>query len=222
MTLRRPRGFTAVELAIVLGIVAVLSAAAWASLSRLRPRARLAGSATELRSLLYGARQAALATGHDVVVMLFPRFGGPEGTGKIVVYEDGDFALFNPAAPLNFDGYDPGQPAAGPRSQVISTHDFPPTVVVGPAGGAGTGAALVAPLAGIPIDVDCSFCGNQADRRGAIRFDPRGRAFFHPANGLPQAGVRGGSLSLASERLQGQVTLVVLSSTGAARTIVNR
>ncbi len=63
MTLRRPRGFTAVELAIVLGIVAVLAATAWASLSRLRPRARLAGSATELRSLLYGARQALRGVG---------------------------------------------------------------------------------------------------------------------------------------------------------------
>jgi len=215
---RRPeseRGFTLVELAVTIAIVLVLAGLAWSGLSRLRPRARLADASSELVALVHGARQQALASGHDVVVMFFPQFAGPESTGRVVVYEDGDFSLFNAAATPNFAGYDPATAAHGPRSDVVATYDLPPSVVIGPATGAGFGAALPAPLDGIAIDLDCSFCATTSDRRGAIRFDSRGRASFFSTNGLPLANQRGGTLSLAAPDVDGQRSLIVTSGTGS-------
>jgi prepilin-type N-terminal cleavage/methylation domain-containing protein len=211
----RTRGFTVVELVLVVSIVAVLAALAYVSFGRLRPRARLADATNELVAIVHGARQHALATGHDVVVMVFPQFAGPDSTGRVVVYEDGDFALLNSAATPNFGGYDPASPQAGPRSEVLVTYDLPRSVVVGPTAGAGAGSTMPAPLAGIAIDVDCSFCATTGDRRGAIRFDPRGRATFYSANGVPLANQVGGTLSLAAPETDGQRTLVVTSGTGS-------
>ena len=71
---RRPlRGFTMIELAIVLAISAVITALAWSNIWRLRPRAQLADASSEIVALVHGARQHALATGNDVVVMIFPQ-----------------------------------------------------------------------------------------------------------------------------------------------------
>ena len=215
MARRRARGFTMVEVMTVVGIAAVLAVLAYSSFSRLRPRARLADASNELVALVHGARQHALATGNDVVVMVFPQYAGPDSTGRVVVYEDGDFALFGATSTPNFAGYDPAVAVAGPRSDVLVTYDLPRTVVVGPATGAGTGTAMPAPLAGIPIDVDCSFCATGGDRRGAIRFDARGRASFFSGNGLPIANQLGGTLSLAAPEVDGQRTLVVTAGTGS-------
>ncbi len=90
--------------------------------------------------------------------------------------------------------------------------------MVGPSAGAGSSAALVAPMAAIPINVDCSFCKADGDRRGAIRFDSRGRASFYSGNtglGQPAANVVGGSLSLAAPEVGGQRTIIVTSGTGS-------
>jgi prepilin-type N-terminal cleavage/methylation domain-containing protein len=212
---RKPRGFTFVELAVVVAIIVTLGLLAWTSVGRLRPRARLADASSELAAMVHGARQLALTSGHDVVVMVFPQYAGPESTGRIVVYEDGDFSLLNPSAAPNFESYDPNVLAHADRSDIVATLDLPRSIVIGPSTGAGPGTALSAPLDGIPIDVDCSFCGALSDRRGAIRFDPRGRAFFHDRNGPSLANQRGGSLSLASPEMQGQRTLIVTSGTGS-------
>jgi len=65
-------GFTLIELAIVVAIMAALAAIAWSNIWRLRPRAQLADASSELVALVHGARQHALATGNDVAVMVFP------------------------------------------------------------------------------------------------------------------------------------------------------
>jgi len=215
---RTHHGFTLVELAVVLAIAATIAALAWSNLWRLRPRAQMADASNELVALVHGARQHALATGNDVVVMVFPQFAIRGGTGRVIVYEDGNANFFADASPLNFAGYNPAVLAAGDRSSVIADYDLPRNVVVGPAAGAGAASALVAPLAGIPINVDCSFCRADGDRRGAIRFDSRGRAFFYGGNtglGQPAANVVGGSLSLAAPEVAGQRTLIVTSGTGS-------
>ena len=216
---RRPDlGFTLVELAVVMAIAATIGALAWANLWRLRPRAQMADASNEVVALVHGARQHALATGNDVVVMVFPRFALRGSTGRVIVYEDGNANFFADGSPLNFAAYDPAVLAAADRSSVISSYDLPTNVIVGPAAGAGPASALVAPLAGIPINVDCSFCMAGGDRRGAIRFDSRGRAFFYSGNtgvGQPAANVQGGSVSLAAPEVDGQRTLLVTSGTGS-------
>jgi prepilin-type N-terminal cleavage/methylation domain-containing protein len=218
---RTLRGFTLIEMAIVLAISAVIAALAWSNIWRLRPRAQLADASSELVALVHGARQHALATGNDVVVMVFPQYATPRSSGKVIVYEDGNASLLTEGSALTFDGYDPAALRAGDRSQVVAEYDLPRNVVVGPALGAGSTDVLVAPLAGIPINIDCSFCKADGDRRGAIRFDSRGRAYFYSGNGQPAANVVGGSLSLAAPEVGGQRTLIVTSGTGSV-TLRNR
>jgi prepilin-type N-terminal cleavage/methylation domain-containing protein len=213
------RGFTLVELAVVVAIVCVVAALAGASLARLRPRAHLANTASELQALLRGARQAALASGRDVVVMFFPSAVTPEGTGRVIVYEDGTFDFFSDAPAVNFDDYDPLVLRVGARGDVLSTLDFPASVGVGPANGLGASATLNAPYDGIVVSRDCSFCRPDGDRRGAVRFDGRGRATFHQANGAP-APSKGASVSVTSPELGGDTRmLIITSSTGAVRAV---
>jgi len=221
---RAHHGFTLIELVVVVAIAAAIAGLAWTNLWRLRPRAQMADASSELVALVHGARQHALATGNDVVVMVFPQFAIGGSTGRVIVYEDGDTTFLTDGSPLNFAGYNPAVLAHGVRSSVVADYDLPRNVVVGPATGAGAASALVAPLAGIPINVDCSFCMAGGDRRGAIRFDSRGRAFFYSGNtgvGQPAANVVGGSLSLAAPEVAGQRTLVVTSGTGSV-TLHNR
>lgn len=216
---RQERGFTLIEGAVAIAIIAVLAALAWSNLGRLRPRSSLVSAGLELQSLIHGARQSALSTGHDVAVLVFPVYPGPLGTGRVIVYEDGNFDFFSAAAAVNFDGYNPASPAAGSRSQVLTTMDLPAGITVGPLTGMGTSAVLPAPLAGIDVTKDCSFCGALVDRRGAIKFDARGRVSFYGSNGAPSLG--GGSLSLTSTDVGGQRTLVITPTTGSVRAIYN-
>jgi prepilin-type N-terminal cleavage/methylation domain-containing protein len=179
---RSTRGFTLVELAVVIAIIAALTTVAFTNLWRMRPRARLADASSEIVALLHGARQRALATGHDVVVMVFPAYAGPDSTGRVLVYEDGDFSLLTTGATPNLASYVPGVISHGPMSDVVATFDLPPSVVMGAS--SSPPAAFVAPFAGVPVNVDCSFCaGTGSARRGAIRFDARGRAFLYSTTG---------------------------------------
>jgi len=215
---RTTHGFTLIELAVVMVIILVIGALAWSNLWRLRPRAQLADASSELVALVHGARQHALATSNDVVVMVFPQYASNGSTGRVIVYEDGDTNFLTESSPLNFGGYDPAVLRHGLRSSVVADYDLPRNVVIGPVAGAGAAAALVAPLAGIPINVDCSFCEAGGVRKGAIRFDSRGRAFFYSGNtgaGGPAPNVVGGSLSLAAPEVGGQRTLIITSGTGS-------
>jgi prepilin-type N-terminal cleavage/methylation domain-containing protein len=220
---RRQRGFTLIEMAVVVAIIAVVAGLAIASFSRQRPRAHLASATAELHSLIHGARQTALSTGHDVVVMVFPRFATSSGTGRVVVYEDGDFDFFTAGAAggMDFERFDPTGRRAGGRSQVLEVFDLPAGVAFGASPGAPS--SLPAPLNGIDISLDCTFCGVLSDHRGAIRFDGRGRAWFHGANGVAPT-VAGAALNVTSagtDAVQGQRTLVITPITGSVRLISN-
>jgi prepilin-type N-terminal cleavage/methylation domain-containing protein len=215
---RTARGFTLVEMAVVVAIAGTLAVLAWTNLWRLRPRAQLADASSELVALVHGARQHALATGNDVAVMFFPTYSEAGGTGRVIVYEDGNADFFLDTGAVNFASYDPAVLRRGSRSTIVADYDLPRNVVIGPASGAGPSATLVAPLAALPINVDCSFCAGGGDRRGAIRFDSRGRASFYSANtgmGQPAVNVVGGSVSLTAPEVAGQRSLLVTSGTGS-------
>ena len=227
----RAAGFTIIELAIVLAVVAILSAAAVTSLSRGKTRASLLGATTELASLLHQARQTALGTGTPVAVLLYKGYSAPGSlsTGYVIVYQDACFDFFSGGATcgVTYATYDPAVLAFGTsgttKSAVLDTMTLPRGVIVGPANGMGTGTTLRAPIAGIPVDVDCSFCGTTG---GAVVFDASGQASFYSLAGGSQTGplaVNGGaSVSLGYDTavtpdLTGQRTLVILSASGVVR-----
>ncbi len=220
---RRRAGFTLIEMMVTVAIMGIIVALATVSLQRARPRANLAGAAVDLQALLHGARQQALASGQNVAVMVFPGYSpGGDVVGRIVVYQDGDGTLFDATSADSIDGYDPAVLKCGPNSEIVSTLDLPPAVRIGPAVGMGATAKLVAPWTSVPVNLDCTFCdGAGAARRGAVVFDPRGRASFYSKAGVALA-VDGGSVSLQVPSLGAEVrTLAVGASTGAVTSFDN-
>jgi prepilin-type N-terminal cleavage/methylation domain-containing protein len=229
-TFRKARGFTLIELVVVLALVAVIAAVTALSMSRARPRATLGGAATELRGLLHQARQQALVSGADVWVMIFPGVSGEANSlGRVVVYQDALFNFFNQASAVHFGSYDPLALGGALdvngnlKGEVIESINLPRGVVFGPAAGMGTSAKLVAPFDTIPVTSECTFClGAGAARRGAVVFDYRGRARFYGADGQPSV-VDGGSISLTAPDLQGATPLVrllaITATTGSLQSV---
>lgn len=221
------RGFTLLEMLTAVAVIGIVAAMAIFGFGRQKVRSGLAGATVELQSLLHGARQNALASGYPTVVMVFPAFTTTGGAtaGRIVIYEDHEGTLFNAAATVNFGGYNPAAPVAGPLSQVIDTVDFPREVTVGPPDGQGSGVLMPAPFDRVPVNTACTFCGVD---RGAIAFDVRGQASFYSGNGAP-AFLQGGSISLhippspptpdtAANAISIR-TVAVVASTGAVRVL---
>jgi len=209
------RGFTMVELLVAVAIIGVVAAAGFSILSRGRPRASLASTASELHSIIHGARMTAVSTGHDVGVLIFP--GNATTQGRVFVYEDGNLDFFA-AGTVKFSDYDPTKRIAGSKSEILTVFDLPTGISFGPETGMGTGATLPAPLDGVVVTKDCSFCDAAATRRGAIRFDALGRASFYNKDGV-QAVEGGGAISLTAADITGSKVLAILASTGAVRLV---
>lgn len=228
MRARSLHGYTLLELAVVVAIVAILASMAHFALSRDRPRAALASTAAELQSLLHQARQSALASDTPVAVLFYPQYSAPSvsgSTGYVVVYQDACFDFFagGVRCGVSYGDYDPAVLAAGGASQVLDTMTLPRGITVGPATGMGPSATLKAPLQGVAVNVACAFCGTTG---GAVQFDPRGQATFFALSGstvTPYAPGGGASLSLgydgAVTDATGQRTLVILSGSGAVQAV---
>ena len=227
----KSRGFTLIELMIVVAVIVILSALAVANLWRLKPRADLAGATAELAALLHQARQTALQDGKPVAVIFYPGFsqnvGGYVSTGYVVMYEDAcyDFFTKSPACGVAFTDYaDPSKLKTGGQSKVIDTMTFPMNVVFAEAIEMASSKSLPAPLDKIPVDKGCTFCGTTA---GAAQFDAQGRVTFYSLDGTAQtelSNVGGYSLSLGFRQsiapIQGHRTLVIFSGSGMVQTIV--
>lgn len=143
----------------------------------------------------------------------------------MVVLQDVPGTFFTASAPTNFVAYVPGSERSlsdvGFAEGMTDFVDLPQRVEFGLDTGAG--GTMPAPYDRITI-AGCSFCGG-SDGRGAIRFDSRGRATFHNANGAP-LDLFGASFSIhvvtdvasTTSTDQGTRTLVLTSASGAVRT----
>ncbi|OFX24673.1 MAG: hypothetical protein A2V77_15740 [Anaeromyxobacter sp. RBG_16_69_14] len=197
---------------MTVAIAAILGALAYDGMSRTRPRANFNGVSAELQSLVHFARLHALAEGVSVAVLVYPQYRGEGSQGRIIVYQESTnpaWSLFNTAAALNFDNYDPAvlaaaaPPAPDLPATIVTTLDLSSGVNFGPDVGLAV-AALPFPYNGITTNVACSFCnaggtGTRANR-GAIVFNSRGQASFYSAAGNALA-VQGGSLSICGTDL---------------------
>jgi len=217
---RRYRGFTLLEMVVVLAIIMAVLVLVYGTSRRPRESAQLSSVVLDVRGVFAQARQEALTTGRDVAVMVFPDFPTPaRGTGRLIIYRDGDGDFFSNAGAVNFGGYNPTGTAAGPGSEVLEVLDLEAGARFGPVTGQGAGVTLPAPFSLLPVDSDCTFCDG-APRRGAVVFDHAGRARFQSGNGPPLAAPAGGSITVTSTTWTDEVrTLAVMASTGALRTI---
>jgi prepilin-type N-terminal cleavage/methylation domain-containing protein len=220
---RRNRGFTLVEMMVVLAILVTLAALAAISLQRARPRANLANVSTELLALLRNARQNAMATGRNTVVVVFPQFQNPDGgTGRVIVFEDPDATFFRAATSPNFQTLVPGTFNVGAATEILLSIDLPRGTEIGGA----LATALAAPYERVDGSLSCGFCSTGLDGRGAVQYDSRGRATFHSANGAA-LDLWGAALSLravdpgnrGSSSIDGVRTLVLTSTAGGVRSI---
>jgi prepilin-type N-terminal cleavage/methylation domain-containing protein len=227
MPRRSQRGFTMLELMVVVAIVLTIAAMSWAAFGRQKPRQSLNGFTLEFGGLLHGARQTALATGKPVVVMLFPTQVTGSGTGRVIIYQDGNGDFFSGTAAVNFGNYAPSSSAAGSASEVLEVLNLPASVVLGPVDGQGPTAVMPAPFANIAINQPCVFCTG-TNNRGAIVFDPVGSVTFYSGNGAPAALPWGASVSFyannpglpTSAATGADVrTIAIAATTGALRTI---
>lgn len=212
---RHSHGFTLVEVAVVLGIIAVIAALAFGSLVRARPRATMADASSEIVGILYNARQNALATGNHTIVMFFPQQANRSGgTGRVVAYEDPTFRFFTSAAAVNFGNWDASRDTSLAGTTLLGGIDLPRGIAFG-LGGA-TPPTLPAPYDTVTASA-CNFCSGSGDGRGAVVFDSRGSARFYSATGAPLA-LRAGTVAITgSPTVPGYLMLLVTPTTGAVR-----
>jgi prepilin-type N-terminal cleavage/methylation domain-containing protein len=229
-----PRGFTLIEVMVVVAIIAITSAIAFDSMRRSKPRANFQSTAAEIQSLVHQARQEALASGVQVAVMVFPDYANDTSTGRIIVLRDAPNEAFftSTSTSVTFASYQAGTLASptdshGNVGKVVATLDLPRDVLIGPS--AFSLGSLAEPYASITIGKECTFCAEDGDRRGAIVFDARGRTSFYAGTAMkPTRGIEtsGQGLTIYSTELgaastYSTSTLVITSPMGTLRTIQN-
>ena len=164
---RDGRGFTLVEAAIVLGIVAVVTALGAEALSAIRARSARADAANDLLTRLRHLRQEAFGRGAPTVFVLDRTTGRYWG----LVDANGDFSI---------DTFDPAQPAPAP-DRLVGSWSLGSALRVGPDDGHGT--PLPAPYAWIPATSACSLCDEEL---AWVVFHDDGRA--RPGGARPEGG----------------------------------
>ena len=177
--LRAQKGFTLIELMIVVAIIAVLAGMMISLMPNATRRARLNGSTMDVMTQLMAARQQAQARGRDVVVAIVQGanvaqcVGGMADTNcvRYVVFEDTDSTFSNTTVAT----FDPASPSADGGLKVIEQGTLDRFVAMGL--GDLTYTAPAAPYASLPAPDagGCSFCAVAG--RGYVRFTADGTAF---------------------------------------------
>lgn len=205
------RGFSLIELMVVVAIVSVLSGLAVSSYSGIAERNAPQNAAYELSSVFSRARARAAERSANVWVILWPAIGrdGNDGPGAWALYEDydGSFNLANVDKPSALT-------ETGDNKILDRTflEDFPKKNVKFGVPGTNTAArrdlkvsskiaaddgAKDALLDDGPLADGCSFCdGSGATTRGAVVFTPEGEARFYNSNGVMSTPTGGGRVLL--------------------------
>lgn len=184
---RRSPGFTLVEACIVLAIIGIMGGLAITGLTSVKQRDALSVAPRQLMAALETAKNQALATGREVIVVIIgnggiadaPRCAPGDATrGHCVRYfvlEDlvgTGSTRFDDTALSAFDPADPE--SLGDR--LLEQELLPAGIYIGrhPGYAPPTLDPRSPVHAGLPMDSDCSFCATGSPPRGFVRFAPDG------------------------------------------------
>jgi prepilin-type N-terminal cleavage/methylation domain-containing protein len=211
MPRRVHRGFTLMEMMVVIAIVGVMAALSVAALNGLKSRGNFVSSTGDLVEGVRRTRAEAFSRGSPCVFVI--------DTAGNRWWSIVDFALA-----FNLTTFDPNNPAPAPDI-LLASGTLASKVAFGPSGTpGGYGAALPAPFAGVPSTSSsspapafpyCSFCSTGAPAGyGAITFYGTGGAIF---SGGPSA--IGQQFTIQAPQPNGQgfqvMTVAVVGKTGA-------
>jgi len=175
---RRERGFTLVEMATTVGILAVLAALAYSGVSGLRARAASGNGVRGIVALLRRARTEAFARGMPVVFFLHPAAGGGTEYGALVdVNSNFD--------PNNIDS------SIEPGDVLLDREPVPAGVFLRSSSSSVLSTTLPAPFAAVPASTPCTFCDNPGQVVIVFRTDGTAALGVTPA-----AHLTGGSFAL--------------------------
>lgn len=168
------RGVTLLELAIVLGIVAILMGLSVASLQAVRTRASYGSTSSEVIGAVKRARIEAINRGRYTAFILDRSGSGPNGLHRYwTIQTTNAFSL------TTFSG-NPAACNTPPSCEILTSGTLPAGIAFGPDN---YGAALPAPMGSIALanSSACSFCATSPSNWGSILFSPGGAAAFSAA-----------------------------------------
>jgi prepilin-type N-terminal cleavage/methylation domain-containing protein len=212
--MRRPSGFTIVEMMTTLAIVGVLAALSVAALGGMKNRGRFVSSSGDLLEGVRLTRSEAFSRGNPCVFII-DTVGGNW------------WSVTDVASAFSLSTFNPAAPVAG-TDVVLASGTLTTGVTFGPGGSpGGYGVALPQPFAGVPSFSGstpapnfayCSFCSTGAPAGyGAITFRGSGGAIF---SGGPAA--IGHQFTVQAPKPTGTglqiMTIAVIARTGAVTT----
>lgn len=199
------RGYTIVELAVVVAVVAVISVLTFNSINGLRARAEFSSVVGQLASDLQTAQHRATADQRNIVVVFFM------ASEPDPALRERYFVLSDPEGTFDLADFDPE--AVEEPQVLLAENRFLPNVRFGPE--TGSGGELPAPFRGVPAVSACSFCSDAFD----APFDRRGTLTFAPDGTVVLSGNdMSGSVTVQDVDDEGRrATVAVIGRTGAVR-----